>query len=77
MTMAKTDKRQDSRRKKSDEVQDLVMNRTELLDTIREMICVEIDRRCSHHDSRKSAATHHPTRPQPQPKYNCNSRIHI
>lgn len=51
MTMAKTDKRKDSRRKKSDEVQDLVMNRTELLDTIREMICVEIDRRCSHHDS--------------------------
>ena len=33
MTMAKTDKRQDSRRKKSDEVQDLVMNRTELHDS--------------------------------------------
>lgn len=65
MTMAKTDKRQDSRRKKSDEVQDLMMNRTELLDTIREMICVEIDRRCSNHDSPEECSNPPPDSPPP------------
>ena len=65
MTMAKTDKRQDSRRKKSDEVQDLVMNRTELLDTIREMICVEIDRRCSNLDSPEECSNPPPDSPPP------------
>ena len=65
MTMAKTDKRQDSRRKKKDEVQELVMNRTELLDTIREMICVEIDRRYSHHDSPEECSNPPPDSPPP------------
>ena len=45
--MSQTDKyiRQDSHRHKTDETEQYLENRAQLLDTIREMINVEIDRR--------------------------------
>lgn len=45
--MSQTDKyiRQDSHRHKTDETEQYMEDRTQLLDTIREMINVEIDRR--------------------------------
>ncbi|WP_337438923.1 hypothetical protein [Prevotella sp.] len=45
--MSQTDKyiRQDSRRHKTDETEQYLKDRAQLLDTIREMINVEIDRR--------------------------------
>lgn len=45
--MSQTDKyiRQDSRRHKTDETEQYLEDRAQLLDTIREMINVEIDRR--------------------------------
>ena len=70
--MSQTDKyiRQDSRRHKTDETEQYLEDRAQLLDTIREMINVEIDRRAgwSHPPKtstrRRTPKTYFPTMAQ-------------
>ena len=66
MAMSQTDKhiRHDHHRRKTDEAQEFLEDRTQLLETIREMINVEIDRRGAGMQGEA-----HPQKPPPEDEH--------